>query len=70
MKRSAVPGLGWHSGSLAVSIIIVRNRPKVDYKYDIVKATLCHTSALSLGHQQAAGWTNGGLHSSFLLLNL
>lgn len=60
MKRSAVPGLGWHSGSLAVSIIIVGNRPKVDYKYDIVKATLCHTSAVSLGCQQATGWTNGG----------
>ena len=47
VKRSAVSGLGWHSESLAVSIIIVGNRPKVNYKYDIINATLCHCAHIS-----------------------
>lgn len=60
MKRSAVPGPGWHSESLAISIVIVGSVPKVDCACDIVKAALCRTSALSLDCQQAMGWTNGG----------
>lgn len=38
------------------------NRPKVNYKYDIINATLCHCAHISclLGCQQATGWTNGG----------
>lgn len=47
MKRSAVSGRGWHSESLAVSIIIVGNRPIVNYKYDIANATLCHCAHIS-----------------------
>lgn len=46
-ERSAASGAGLAPGPLAVLIIIVGNRPKVNYEYDIVNATLCHCAPIS-----------------------
>lgn len=39
-------GSSWHSGSLAVLVNVVGNRPKVNYKYDTVRGTQCHRAPI------------------------
>ena len=47
VKCSVVSGSCWHSGSLAIFINIVGNRPKVNYEYAIVHGTQCHRVPIS-----------------------